>query len=154
HTTIFSCTMSICARKGGNSHEKRASVLISMCTRGRPPARLYSARRMTWRRSTAAILCWCDEILRFDALRSVLLPRWPATILTPERAAGQFSRNSTMRHAVRLFAALLVAPMMPPPLAQPLPADPDLPAISDLVTASRILANEGILDSFGHVSAR
>ena len=60
-----------------------------------------------------------------------------------------------MRHALQLFAALVLATgHSTPPLAQPLPADPDLPAISDLVTASRILANEGILDSFGHVSAR
>lgn len=32
--------------------------------------------------------------------------------------------------------------------------DPDEQAIQDLVTASHILANEGILDSFGHVSVR
>jgi HCOMODA/2-hydroxy-3-carboxy-muconic semialdehyde decarboxylase len=57
-----------------------------------------------------------------------------------------------MRHAVRLCAAVLF--LAAPSFAQPLPADPDLPAIDDLVTASHILANEGILDSFGHVSAR
>jgi ribulose-5-phosphate 4-epimerase/fuculose-1-phosphate aldolase len=33
-------------------------------------------------------------------------------------------------------------------------ADPDEARIQDLITASHILANEGILDSFGHVSAR
>ena len=32
--------------------------------------------------------------------------------------------------------------------------DPDEARIEDLITASHILANEGILDSFGHVSAR
>jgi HCOMODA/2-hydroxy-3-carboxy-muconic semialdehyde decarboxylase len=53
-----------------------------------------------------------------------------------------------------LFAALLATTLAAPSSAQPLPPDPDLPAISDLVTASHILANEGILDSFGHVSAR
>jgi len=33
-------------------------------------------------------------------------------------------------------------------------SDPDEARIEDIITASRILANEGILDSFGHVSAR
>ena len=32
--------------------------------------------------------------------------------------------------------------------------DPDEARIEDIITASHILANEGILDSFGHVSAR
>jgi len=57
-----------------------------------------------------------------------------------------------MRQSLHLSAMLLL--LATPSLAQPLPADPDLPRIEDLVTASRILANEGILDSFGHVSAR
>ena len=34
------------------------------------------------------------------------------------------------------------------------PGDPDEAAIADVITASHILTNEGILDSFGHVSAR
>jgi ribulose-5-phosphate 4-epimerase/fuculose-1-phosphate aldolase len=34
------------------------------------------------------------------------------------------------------------------------PADPDEARIQDIITASHILTNEGILDSFGHVSAR
>jgi len=34
------------------------------------------------------------------------------------------------------------------------PADPDKARIQDIITASHILTNEGILDSFGHVSAR
>jgi HCOMODA/2-hydroxy-3-carboxy-muconic semialdehyde decarboxylase len=60
-----------------------------------------------------------------------------------------------MHLALRLCATLLLATTLATPSsAQPLPPDPDLPAISDLVTASHILANEGILDSFGHVSAR
>src|SRR5580704_6904677 len=33
-------------------------------------------------------------------------------------------------------------------------ADPDEARIEDIITASHILTNEGILDSFGHVSAR
>jgi HCOMODA/2-hydroxy-3-carboxy-muconic semialdehyde decarboxylase len=33
-------------------------------------------------------------------------------------------------------------------------ADPDEARIEDIITASHILANEGILDSFGHISAR
>ena len=32
--------------------------------------------------------------------------------------------------------------------------DPDEARIEDVITASHILTNEGILDSFGHVSAR
>jgi len=34
------------------------------------------------------------------------------------------------------------------------PNDPDEARIEDIITASHILTNEGILDSFGHVSAR
>jgi HCOMODA/2-hydroxy-3-carboxy-muconic semialdehyde decarboxylase len=34
------------------------------------------------------------------------------------------------------------------------PADPDDAAIDDVIVASHILTNEGILDSFGHISAR
>jgi ribulose-5-phosphate 4-epimerase/fuculose-1-phosphate aldolase len=34
------------------------------------------------------------------------------------------------------------------------PADPDEARIQDIITASHILTNEGILDSFGHISAR
>src|SRR5579863_720328 len=34
------------------------------------------------------------------------------------------------------------------------PADQDEARIQDIITASHILTNEGILDSFGHVSAR
>jgi HCOMODA/2-hydroxy-3-carboxy-muconic semialdehyde decarboxylase len=33
-------------------------------------------------------------------------------------------------------------------------SDPDEATIEDIVTASHILTNEGILDSFGHISAR
>ncbi|HEX6443082.1 MAG TPA: class II aldolase/adducin family protein [Stellaceae bacterium] len=38
------------------------------------------------------------------------------------------------------------------PATQPLPADPGL--VEDLVAANRILYNEGVVDGFGHVSAR
>jgi HCOMODA/2-hydroxy-3-carboxy-muconic semialdehyde decarboxylase len=34
------------------------------------------------------------------------------------------------------------------------PGDPDEARIEDVITASHILTNEGILDSFGHISAR
>ncbi len=34
------------------------------------------------------------------------------------------------------------------------PADPDIALIADLVLASHILENEGVLDSFGHVTVR
>ena len=56
---------------------------------------------------------------------------------------------------LRLCAALLLAfDLASPARAQTPPADPDEARIADVVTASHILANEGILDSFGHVSAR
>ena len=38
--------------------------------------------------------------------------------------------------------------------AQGMTADPDAERKQDLVTAYKILVNEGILDSFGHVSVR
>ena len=61
-----------------------------------------------------------------------------------------------MPPALRRCAALILAAAFasPAPAQAPPPADPDEAAIADLVTASHILANEGILDSFGHVSAR
>ena len=52
-----------------------------------------------------------------------------------------------------LLAALLVAALAAAPAhAQAL--DPDELRIDDLIVSSHILAHEGILDSFGHVSAR
>ena len=48
------------------------------------------------------------------------------------------------------FATVFAAPC----LAQNNPTDSDEARIADLVTASHMLANEGILDSFGHVSTR
>jgi HCOMODA/2-hydroxy-3-carboxy-muconic semialdehyde decarboxylase len=46
--------------------------------------------------------------------------------------------------------------LAPPASAQnkPAAADPDEARIEDIITASHMLANEGILDSFGHISAR
>ena len=40
------------------------------------------------------------------------------------------------------------------PLPAQTPPDPDEARIADVITASHILTNEGILNSFGHVSAR
>jgi HCOMODA/2-hydroxy-3-carboxy-muconic semialdehyde decarboxylase len=59
-------------------------------------------------------------------------------------------------------AALLCTLLMSALLLRPAPsqaqsgasADPDEARIQDIITASHILANEGILDSFGHISAR
>ncbi|MGB6798096.1 MAG: hypothetical protein WBE48_16415, partial [Xanthobacteraceae bacterium] len=45
-------------------------------------------------------------------------------------------------------------PSRPSRVAQSHPANDDEARIADIVTASHILANEGILDSFGHISAR
>ena len=51
-----------------------------------------------------------------------------------------------------LFVAALI--FAAPGHAQSPAVDPDEARIEDIVTASHILTNEGILDSFGHVSAR
>jgi len=69
-----------------------------------------------------------------------------------------------MRETIATCAALLLAaifsavPCHAQSLAQSTaqndPAADDEARIADIVTASHILANEGILDSFGHVSAR
>jgi 3-hydroxy-2-methylpyridine-4,5-dicarboxylate 4-decarboxylase len=50
-----------------------------------------------------------------------------------------------------LFAATFLAA---PCHAQSNPANDDEARIADIITASHVLANEGVLDSFGHVSAR
>jgi len=61
-----------------------------------------------------------------------------------------------MRHTPGPHAVLFVAAMTfaAPASAQGPASDPDEARIADIITASHILANEGILDSFGHVSAR
>ncbi len=57
--------------------------------------------------------------------------------------------------AALLFAAAFsAAPCHAQSRAQSDPANDDEARIADIVTASHILANEGILDSFGHISAR
>jgi len=62
-----------------------------------------------------------------------------------------------MRYRLALCALFIASVMsaVGPACAQSAAAgDPDEARIEDIVTASHILANEGILDSFGHVSAR
>jgi HCOMODA/2-hydroxy-3-carboxy-muconic semialdehyde decarboxylase len=61
-----------------------------------------------------------------------------------------------MREAPVFFTALVVAATMSvaPCHAQSQARDPDEARIEDVITASHILTNEGILDSFDHVSAR
>lgn len=61
--------------------------------------------------------------------------------------------EARLRFAIVLAAAILVAG---PAFSQsPQAGDPaDEDHIQDLITASHILANEGILDSFGHISTR
>lgn len=60
-----------------------------------------------------------------------------------------------MRTASRTCIAVFIATLgLAAPIRAQSPADPDEARIEDLVTASHILTNEGILDSFGHVSAR
>jgi ribulose-5-phosphate 4-epimerase/fuculose-1-phosphate aldolase len=61
-----------------------------------------------------------------------------------------------MQVAPAVFAALFIAATMSVATcqAQSQVSDPDEARIEDVITASHILTNEGILDSFGHVSAR
>jgi len=55
-------------------------------------------------------------------------------------------------YAILFVAAVILA--APAYGQSPQANDPDEERIQDIVTASHILANEGILDSFGHISAR
>jgi HCOMODA/2-hydroxy-3-carboxy-muconic semialdehyde decarboxylase len=57
-------------------------------------------------------------------------------------------------HRPLLLCALILAALATPALAQSPAPDPDEARIADVITASHILTNEGILDSFGHISAR
>jgi ribulose-5-phosphate 4-epimerase/fuculose-1-phosphate aldolase len=61
-----------------------------------------------------------------------------------------------VKEMIVTFAALVFAAALSavPSCAQSNSADDDDARIADIVTASHVLANEGILDSFGHVSAR
>src|SRR6516164_8572242 len=60
-----------------------------------------------------------------------------------------------MRGNAIFVAALVAAAMQAAPCAaQTAVDDPDEARIADVITASHILTNEGILDSFGHISAR
>jgi ribulose-5-phosphate 4-epimerase/fuculose-1-phosphate aldolase len=53
-----------------------------------------------------------------------------------------------------LICVAVLAVACPPAGAQTATSDPDAARKADLITAYKILVNEGILDSFGHVSAR
>jgi len=62
---------------------------------------------------------------------------------------------------VAMAGLLSTAPTLPPspaaaqPAAKPpAPADPRAKAIADVVTANHILADQGVVDGFGHVSVR
>lgn len=55
---------------------------------------------------------------------------------------------------VRFVAAFLVFAALTPPQRAAAQAAVDAAVIEDLVLASRILANEGVLDAYGHVSIR
>jgi hypothetical protein len=59
-----------------------------------------------------------------------------------------------MRQAVVTCAVLAAVTVFAFPCQAQSPNDPDEARIEDVITASHILTNEGILDSFGHVSAR
>jgi HCOMODA/2-hydroxy-3-carboxy-muconic semialdehyde decarboxylase len=60
-----------------------------------------------------------------------------------------------LRALIRLsMCVATLAAASPPAGAQSAPADPDAQHKADLIVAYRILVNEGILDSFGHISVR
>jgi ribulose-5-phosphate 4-epimerase/fuculose-1-phosphate aldolase len=80
-----------------------------------------------------------------------------AAVKTALEWAAAPDMEPTMQKAIMNRAALFVAATIfaMPCHAQSIPAsDPDEARIEDVITASHILTNEGILDSFGHVSAR
>ena len=62
------------------------------------------------------------------------------------------TKLSPLTCSALLFAAAMLAAA--PCHAQSNPTNDDEARIADVVTASHMLANEGILDSFGHISAR
>src|ERR1700704_1376749 len=75
------------------------------------------------------------------------------------RGTGRCTRLGalTMQTVLLNRAALFVTAILfaAPCYAQSNPAsDPDEARIQDIITASHILTNEGILDGFGHISAR
>src|SRR5882724_459040 len=64
--------------------------------------------------------------------------------------------TSGMRQALArlLISIAILAVASPLAMAQTAAGDPDAQRKADLVTAYKILVNEGILDSFGHVTVR
>lgn len=73
--------------------------------------------------------------------------------------AGELGRRGCLHHALGgLAAAALAGGSLGAPLAPARAADPAPPAdpalLADLVLANRILADQGVVDGFGHVSAR
>ena len=63
----------------------------------------------------------------------------------------QFFGACALAAAAPFIEQLVVLASQPP---APAPPRPEAPAIDDLVAANRILAEEQILDGYGHVSAR
>src|SRR4029077_5309994 len=60
----------------------------------------------------------------------------------------------SMREAVLTYTLLAAVTIFAYPCQAQSASDPDEARIEDVITASHILTNEGILDSFGHVSTR
>src|SRR5690348_524100 len=73
------------------------------------------------------------------------------TTALSSRESAMTVKETTVACVAFLFAATFV---VAPGRAQGNPASDDEARIADIVTASHILANKGILDSFGHISAR
>jgi HCOMODA/2-hydroxy-3-carboxy-muconic semialdehyde decarboxylase len=102
--------------------------------------------RYTTRRYTAGIAGVADGAMRDDAARLNASP-------------GPFE-SASASVKLRLFCAILISLGValtaagPASAQQAGPADPDAQVIDDLVKANHILAKEGVLDGFGHISAR
>src|SRR5437016_3858501 len=73
-----------------------------------------------------------------------------------DESLGRLMRRSQMLKPLTglLMSVAMLAVASPLAMAQTAAADPDTQRKADLVTAYKILVNEGILDSFGHVSVR
>lgn len=70
-----------------------------------------------------------------------------------ELGAGELGRRGCLRRALGGLVAVALSGGLPARAAEPGPdADPAL--LDDLVLANRILADQGVVDGFGHVSAR
>jgi ribulose-5-phosphate 4-epimerase/fuculose-1-phosphate aldolase len=100
-------------------------------------------------RYTPGIGSVADGRTRDDAAPSRLMPNHGPRVCTAASA-----KLRAFCAVLLLSAAVALAAAGPASSQQPGAADPDAQLIDDLVKANHILAKEGVLDGFGHVSAR